>query len=360
MTERERVETLLRREKPDRVPIWPFAPHGFTAIYDNLTIKEAYTDPEAAYVSQKKASRNFGWVFCPTMIYASFGAWEFGGEVKMPSSEYDQAPTIIRHPVMSEEDVWTLKAPEGPTGFMKIAEEFARLASRERLDNEPFNASIGAGGSFTAAVNIAGSDRFLRWMIRKPEIAHHLLRLVTDWKLAGLQIAKNRDNDGVLPRGGEATASNQMISPRHCQEFVIPYFKEVQEKVLDIGFQTTWIHLCGDQNKNLPLWAEVPFGDPGIISIGHEVDLEKAGEVFSGHIIMGNLDPAIVQTGTPQEVYEAASEVVEKGKKIPGGYIFSLGCDVPPYADPENVMALTRAVNDHGWYNEKLGSDLHI
>jgi uroporphyrinogen decarboxylase len=352
MTERERVESLLKGEKPDRVPIWPFAPHGFAAIYDNLTIHDAYTDPKAAYMAQRRTARDFGWVFCPSMMYASFGAWEFGGEIKMPSGEFDQAPTIVRHPVTSEEEAWNLKPPSGPAGFMGTAAAFSRLAEEERLDNEPFNAFIGAGGSFSMAVNLAGPDRFLRWMIKKPDIAHHLLRLVTDWKLAGLPAARDRLGlDGVLPRGGEAMATNQMISPAHCGEFVIPYFKEVQEKVLSMGYTTTWCHLCGDQNHNLPLWAEVPFGDPGIISLGHEVPLEKAGEYLPGHIIMGNLDPAMVQTGSPEQVYEATARVVEEGKRLKGGYIFSLGCDVPPYANPENLVAVTRAVNDYGWYD---------
>jgi len=352
MTERERVETLLKRGKPDRVPIWPFAPHGFAAIYNNLTLNEAYTNPKASYEAQQKTARDFGWVFCPALMYASFGAWEFGGEITMPTGEFDQAPTIVRHPVSTEEDAWNLKPPSGPAGFMETAAAFSRLAEKERLDNEPFNASIGAGGSFSMAVNLAGPDRFLRWMMRKPEIAHHLLRLVTDWKLSGLPAARERVGlEGVLPRGGEAMATNQMISPKHCREYVIPYFREVQEKVLDMGYRTTWCHLCGDQNLNLPLWAEVPFGDPGIISLGHEVPLERAGEFLPQHIIMGNLDPSIVQTGTPEQVYEATAQVVQEGKKLPGGYIFSLGCDVPPYASPENVMAVTRAVNDYGWYD---------
>lgn len=351
MTERERVEALLNRERPDRVPIWPFAPHGFAAIYDHLTINDAYTNPKAAYAAQRRTARDFGWVFCPAMIYASFGAWEFGGEVEMPSGEFGQAPSIVRHPVASEEEAWNLKPPSGLTGFMKISAEFYTLAGEERLDNEPFNTLIAGGGSFSMSVNIAGPDLFFRWMVKKPEIAHHLLRLVTDWKLEGLSAARDKWGlDGVLPRGGEAMATNQMISPNHCKEFVIPYFTEVQEKILDSGYRTTWCHLCGDQNQNLPYWAHVPFGDPGIISLGHEVTLEKAGEFFPKHVIMGNLEPAMVQTGTPAEVYDATARLVEEGKNLPGGYIFSLGCDVPPYASPENVMAVTRAVNDHGWY----------
>ena len=42
MTDRERVEALLRREKPDRVPLWPFGSAiGFCMIYTGTTIPPA-------------------------------------------------------------------------------------------------------------------------------------------------------------------------------------------------------------------------------------------------------------------------------------------------------------------------------
>jgi uroporphyrinogen-III decarboxylase len=117
-----------------------------------------------------------------------------------------------------------------------------------------------------------------------------------------------------------------------------------------LGYRTSYIHICGEHNGNLPYWAQVDFGDPGIIGVGPEIELAIAAEYFSKDIIIGNLDPAIVQTGTPQEVYEATGKVVEKGKKIEGGYIFSTGCDLPPRAPVENVRMMTKAVDDFGWY----------
>jgi uroporphyrinogen decarboxylase len=54
--------------------------------------------------------------------------------------------------------------------------------------------------------------------------------------------------------------------------------------------------------------------------------------------------------GNPDEVYEATRKIVEEGKKIPGGFIFSPGCDLPPRSPVDNVRAMTRAVGDFGWY----------
>ena len=46
MTDRERVEALLRREKPDRVPLFPFAAAGFSMVYTKASIADAYNKPE--------------------------------------------------------------------------------------------------------------------------------------------------------------------------------------------------------------------------------------------------------------------------------------------------------------------------
>ena len=352
MTDRERIEALLQRRKPDRVPIWPFASHGFAAVYRNLSIGDAYSNPRASYTAQRETCRDFGWVFFPFFIYASMGAWEFGGEVKWPRGEFDQAPIVIRHPVEKDEDVYNLKWPGPDAGFFPLASEFGRIARSEWLDNEPFNSPIAGGACFSMCGNIAGVERFLRWLIKKPDLAHYLLRFIADWKLDTLP--RQRESlgiDGVLPMGGEATTSNQLISPRQFEEFAYPYIREIQEKVIDLGYKTSYVHICGDQNLNLPIWAKIPFGDPGIISIGHEVKLETAALYFPDHIILGNLEPAIVQAGTPKEVYEATRKVVEEGKNIAGGYIFSTGCDLPPKAPEINVRMMTKAVDDFGWYD---------
>ena len=65
---------------------------------------------------------------------------------------------------------------------------------------------------------------------------------------------------------------------------------------------------------------------------------------------MGNLNTTTIQEGSPEEVYEASKLVINNGKKLNNGFIFSPGCELPPMASIENVMAMTRAVNDFGWY----------
>jgi uroporphyrinogen decarboxylase len=352
MTDRERVEALLKHKKPDRVPIWPIA-LGFCTLHVGGSITDAYNNPAVFLSGQRQTSRDFGWIFFPMMGASAALAREFGGEIKLPSSEFSQAPTIQRYPVQTEKDVWNLKMPDVKTaGTVPVRIEFYKLAMRERLDNEPFNIMVWEGGPFTNATNICGIDKMGRWILKHQEAVHRLIRITVDYYVELTKYWKAMfGTEGALPFYGEPTASNQILSPKQFEQFVLPYNKELCQKVLAMGYKHIFVHICGEQNLNLPYWVQIPFGDPGIISIGHEVELQTAAKYFPNDIIMGNLEMAIIQTGTPQEVYEATSEVVRKGKELPGGYIFSPGCELPPRAPAENVMAMTQAVNDYGWYD---------
>jgi uroporphyrinogen decarboxylase len=94
------------------------------------------------------------------------------------------------------------------------------------------------------------------------------------------------------------------------------------------------------------------MGDPGIVSVGHEVDLLTAAEFFPGDVIMGNLEPSIIQTGSPHEVYQRSKLLIEQGMNCPGGFAFSPGCEMPPMAPPINVWMMSKAAEDAGWYDK--------
>ena len=105
----------------------------------------------------------------------------------------------------------------------------------------------------------------------------------------------------------------------------------------------------------MPILSEFASGGdswphPAILSFGREVDLDVAARLFPEDIIMGNIEPAVIQTGTPQQVYETCCEAIEKGKKFPGGFLLGVGCGMPPRAPAYNVWMMTKAVDDFGWY----------
>jgi uroporphyrinogen decarboxylase len=247
LTDKERVEALLRRERPDRVPVWPMAA-GFNMVYTGTSIADAYNKPDISIAAQRKTAQDFGWLFTPMIAYAAFGGWEFGGEIKWPSGEFAQAPTVLKFPVETPDEVMNLKVPDVRTaGIIPLVMKFCDLASKEQLDNKPFRIVFFMEGTFNTTANIAGVDKFARWMLKKPETAHRLLRLATDFQIELAQYYKNAfGTDGVVLFGGEPSSSNQVISPKQFEEFALPYLKETHEKILAMGFKTFLMNICGE------------------------------------------------------------------------------------------------------------------
>jgi len=349
MTSEERIRAILNKQPVDRIPFYSLFSVGFCALNAGYTIADAYNNMPKAFDAQARIFEQYNWDKLTSAGYAAFGPWEFGGEIKWPSGEFAQCPMPERIPVTTEEDVSNLKMPDVKTaGFLPLFIEFAEL---EEKAGRWYSYAI--GHPFTAAGNLCGAEQFCRWMMKKPELVRHLLRMMTDHLVEMTQYLRDRfGTERFIPWFGDPTAANQMISPKNFEQFALPYIKELHEKVLAMGYKHILCHICGEQNENYPYWAQAPMGKPGIISVSQEVDLEKAIEYFPNDIIVGNIEPAILQTGTPQEVYELSRKIIEKGRKAPVGFMLAPGCELPPMSPPENMWAMMQAVSDFGWYDQ--------
>ena len=94
------------------------------------------------------------------------------------------------------------------------------------------------------------------------------------------------------------------------------------------------------------------MGNSGIVSFGHEVDLTTAIKYFGDDcVIAGNIEPQVIQNGTPQDVYELSKRCIQKAKDAPKGFILMPGCELPPMAPPYNVYMMMKAANDFGQYD---------
>jgi uroporphyrinogen decarboxylase len=156
----------------------------------------------------------------------------------------------------------------------------------------------------------------------------------------------------VLARSAAPTESNYLISPRQFEEFALPYLKELHQGALAMGVTAIYCHICGEHNKNLSLWAQIPMGNPGMLSFGHEVEIATAARYFPDQIIAGNVDPQLIARGSPAEVYELCRAAIEAGKRhCQSGFVLMPGCEIPPTTPPYNVYVMGKAAEELGWYD---------
>ena len=106
MTERERIQALLNHQKPDRVPIWPFA-MGFAIRHSDHKGGSLYKDRQTL-AAVRQVMRDYNWMSATMIGYSNLGSKEFGGEIKWPTSDFSQTVTTARYPVETKEDAWNL------------------------------------------------------------------------------------------------------------------------------------------------------------------------------------------------------------------------------------------------------------
>lgn len=346
-TKMQRIEALLNDEKVDRVPLW-FMMEGFCSKTVGYEISSFYTDVNKSFWSQVWTYEMYEIDEDPRYQYGACGALEFGGEIKQPSGEWMQAPSVLRNPARNEEEAWKLKMPDVKNaGYTPFSIEFAKLQQKFGMFIQPH-----IGDPFVWAGNICSADSLMRWIYRKPEIVHHVMKLVTEYLIEVMRYwVETFGGDRIIPWMPSSTSSNALISTKHFEEFVLPYVKEITEKGLELGIKHFHHHLCGDHNLNLPLWSTVNRGNPGIITCAPEVDLSDAIKYFGETcIIGGNVSPPLLQSGTPQDIYDAARQCIEKAKFAPRGFILMSGCDVPPNTPPYNMHTMLKAARDFGKY----------
>ena len=347
MNSRERMKALFAGQAIDRVPLYPFI-LGFCARNVGYPIQAMYDAPAKSFEAQQRTLDQYGFDWGPMYGYASYGTWEFGGQIKMPAGGYEQAPMHTVFPVQSEADAESLRLPDVKTaGSLPLAMEFSRLQ-----ENVATPITVVLGGPFTIAGNVCSVEKVCRWTLKKPELVHrilqkaadHIVEVVTYW-------AETFGSEQIFPQIWEPSASNDILSPKQFERFVFPRLLESSKKILDLGIKHILYHICGEQNKNLPLWAQVPMGNPGICSFGREVDIRAAiDHVGKSSIIAGNISPSALQSGSPSEIYALCKDALIKGLKSPRGFMLMPGCEVPPNSPPHNVYVMRKAVNDFGWY----------
>lgn len=348
MRSRERIDSLLEGKPVDRVPLFPFIP-GFCARNVGYPIAVMYSDAEKSFDAQQKTMEQYGFDWGPLYGYASYGTWEFGGTVKMPAGDYEQAPAHLTFPVQSEADVSRLQLPDvKKAGCLPTAMAFSHLQNKSDMP-----VSIICGGNFTIAGNICSVETLCRWMLKKPDLVHELLRLATDHIVDVVRHwVETFGAERVIPQMWEPSAANYILSPKQFERFVLPYIQESSSKILAMGVKHILYHICGEQNANLPYWAQVPMGDPGLASLGEEIDADTAIKYFGDtSIIIGNIDGKVILEGTPESLYRLCTETIAKLKHAPRGYMMCSGCEIPPNSPPYNVYVMRKAINDAGWYD---------
>ncbi|NPV92783.1 MAG: uroporphyrinogen decarboxylase [Firmicutes bacterium] len=199
-------------------------------------------------------------------------------------------------------------------------------------------------GPFTLAGQFYGVERMMQSIYKDKASIHSVLEFAEE---ACFRYYQPFIKAGAqLLSVAEPTASGDLISRQHFEEFALPYLKRFMSRLKAAG-GINLLHICGNITNRLDL---IPDSGTDILSVDYKVDLARVKEVVGSRIAFaGNVNPAgVLLSGTPEEVAAASRECIEKAGPE-GRLVLIPGCDLSPRVPIENVQAMIET--GHNWQN---------
>ena len=336
MTSRERVMAALRGEQADRVP------------YCELGIDRALAQRLMGWGEPKGQAANL-----ESNIYSVDEAKEIASFLKLDNLCY-----VLRAPVYAH------KHP-GQDGRLFYGEGMIR--SRDDLDMiqlpDPHDDALYAD----AEAFVRQKGEFAAWFVTRIGIFPTILSM----GLEAFSVALYEDRDfveTVLDRycswtevvaeracelGFDVYASTDdmafntapFFSPAVFRELVLPHYRRAAEKI-----SLPWIvHSDGNILPFLDDLLDVGIAGLHPLEKG-AVDIAAVKRDYGDRVcLLGNVDLNILGMGTPEDV-DAEVRWLIQNVGPGGGYIVTCGNSLAGYLKPENVIALSRAVQKYGQY----------
>jgi uroporphyrinogen decarboxylase len=264
-----------------------------------------------------------------------------GGSIKFrPEGPPDVTETILKN-IADIKNIDTTLIQKGV--LAKIWEITGAVTEVAAKDDYPVAASM--WGPITLAGLMYGAEPLMRDIRKNPAGVHQLLDFTTELYIL---CAKQYHKLGVdIVSMGEPTASGDMISRDHFEEFVFPQLKKIYSALREMKLRGI-LHICGNITNRLDLAA---LSGAHLISIDYKVDITSARAALAGKTALGgNIDPVnVIRYGTEKIVAAAAHECIAKALEGEGPVSFMLmpGCDIPPATPPENIRALADSARSY-------------
>lgn len=367
----QRIDAAISLKIPDRVPLAPLLDH-FAATYAGITNADLMSDPDKRIAAVLKVSTELRWDMTYIADIANPGLLKMGVPAKLLMPGVDLPANSVHQfdekGYMTVED-YDLLANNGLIPFLAkimtaiypdltvwellrdlgaVSEEINQHCMRVRdAGIAPAVGFVIPGPSFEYFSLARGIKDGFRDLFVRPDKIRAAGKKYCEGFI-GLAIGTAQMNGVKRVFIGLSRTSSTFISPKHFEALVLPDLDFLVNGLIEAGI-TPLLHCDTDWTKFLHYFKAFPRGKC-IMNLDGFTDIFKAKEILGDTmVIMGDVPATLLATGGKNEVMAYCRrliEVVGKG----GGFILSTGCSIPANAKIENVVALTEAVEEWGWY----------
>ena len=296
------------------------------------------------------------WVGAWTDFQNTFEAGSLGVEIAFPDEDI---PWVGPGWVKDERDLRRLEAMDFVHSGLNARQIEYRRAMIDIADRYPARFAGGpvfypganpnlthtSDGPFGVAGDLMGNTGLFLACGERPDFVQELLRIVTDKLIAWLDFCAEEER--LEHPVGLAWTDDLAVSlsRRMFEEIVLPSEKRLRDHFDGWAM----LHMCGRSDHLLEVFRD-DLRIHELQGFGYEVDLDRVAEVLGGRVVLlGNVNPMIIHSGTPDDVREATRRVM--AKLAPGrGFIVQDGNNIPPGSPIENINAMMEAAERYGRY----------
>jgi uroporphyrinogen-III decarboxylase len=366
---KKRVTLAKNFGTPDRVPVIPALAHRFLVPAVGGNFREYYSDPETMLRIQIQAQKwlmenirtdaysiTGAWVGAWTDFQNTFEAGSLGCEVVFRD---DDIPWVGKGWVRNDGDLSRLEAIDFVHGglngrqveyrkaMIRVAEKYPVRFQGGPVFYPGANPSLThtSDGPFGVAGDLMGVEELFLAVHERPDFVKELLRIVTAKLIEYLDFCWTEEG---LPEPRDFAWTDDLavsLSADAYREIVLPF-----EQQLRFHFNgRLTLHMCGATDHLLHIFVE-DLNIHEFQGFGYQVNLDHIASVMGGRVVLiGNVNPMLIHSGTREEVIDATRRVIEK-LAPQRGLIIQDGNNIPPGAPVHNINAMMEAAEQFGRY----------
>jgi len=323
ITHRQRLETCLSGEKPDRSPV---------ALWRHFQVDDQHPGRLAAAVLNFQKTYDFDLVkVTPASSYCikDWGSQdEWRGAIE---GTRDYTFSVIQNP----EDWAKLEQLDPAKGHLGQQLECLSLLVKELGPETPIIQTIFS--PLSQAKNLVGKEALFVHLHRNPEAVHEGLKVIAETTQRYVEACLKTGVDGIFYAIQHAQYG--LLSESEFDEFCTPY----DLQVLDVA-KAGWLNMLHVHGQDVMFDKVVDF--PVQIINWHDRETEPSlGEGkkrFSGVVCGGLRRNESVLLGTPEDVHAEAQDAIEATDGT--RFILGTGCVTMTVSPHGNILAARQSV----------------
>ncbi len=323
LTHRERLESVLSNQVPDRIPV---------ALWRHFPVDDQ--DPARLAAATAAYQRQFDFDLIKVTPGSSFSVRDWG-----VSDEWRGDPEgtrdYVSHPIHHPEDWLRLPVLDPHKGTLGNQLECLKLLVSEFSPHTPILQTV--FNPLSQAKHLIGKDLLLVHMRLYPDAVKKGLATITQTTLDFIQAARATGIDGLFYAVQHAQYG--LLSEQEFQEFSQPFDLEILKNTGPL-----WLNLLHLHGENVMFDQVVDYPVQALNWHDRSTQPDLAGGLqrFSGIVCGGLRRVESMVLGTPASIQAEALDAIRQtnGKR----FILGTGCVVPTTAPYGNLLAARNAV----------------